>query len=220
MESELKQLIEENINNEIIFTKIYELSKKYLQITKKVKYAIIDEISSIIAEDLYMKILKGDKIEFWISYISKYYYSALNSYIKMFSPEIIDTNNNYDLHEAIIKMCNSNPESEIDYFCDSSFLNYIPNIINNILDNSRYNKEEIDYLNAKMSLLLSLTFNKCVYFKIKNPEKMYINYLYSLLKNALYKYIKENSSSEALEQNLSLLQLYTLSIGDIYEQHR
>lgn len=220
IENKIKRLIAEDINNPEIYKNIYDLCYLFLMRRHYVDYPFqADEVATIMAEDLYMRILKTDNtISSWLGYISKYYHMAIRYWRKINSSEIIDTTNDYDMREAILSMSSSLGMQDEDYriVIDMMFFDSIPGMVDSVLENSRYFPDTLEYSEAKYTILVSLcrgvfTDSGC---SINNTE--YIHLLYNIVRSKILDIINKNISRDTSD-SLTLLQLYTLSNADINE---
>jgi len=219
IEKELKVLVEKDVKNPEVFNKILELCYTYLMRRKIV--ATSDDaldVATIMAEDLYMRVYKGKThINSWIGYISKSYHSGIRQWRENFSTEIIETNDNYELGNAIMQMCYSMPTSE-DYkiIADFSFLEQIPETVDSVMKDSKYYEYTKSYLNTKLTLLISLNKGKFLKYNLDSSESNYARLLFAVVKNKICENIRINNSSDTMG-NLSFLQLFALSDNDSLE---
>lgn len=217
MENELKALIEKDVKNPDIYNKIYKLSEYYINWRKLLNNnSDVEGVATIMAEDLYMKIYRGGTIESWIGYMRLYCKAAIRMYRKMTSSEIIDTTTDPNLAEGIVLMSTSYPESfEDDIITNKLYFDNIPNIIDNFMENiSRYPKYTKEYMNSKLSILLSINAKKFISYNLDDSSLAYTRLLYNIVLNKLLNNFKDNNVKRA-SNSFSLMQLYTMGNADI-----
>jgi len=210
MESELKRLVAEDVKNPEIYNKIFELSKSFIIRGKYVSnFTNVVDIATIIAEELYLKIYNGGKIDYWVAYIGKTMPAYIRIWKKLYGSEIIDTEDNFEMSNAILSMSfsnNNNYSSVTDY----DFINYLPNIINNVLNEIKYYKDTKPYLNIRLSLLLSFIKGDFVSYNLSDIESSYARFVFSVVKEIIKDNLRENNVIDNDLGELSILQLYTL----------
>lgn len=219
MEKRIKVLLEErNIEDPDIYQSIYDLCLEYLVRNKKLQhYSDAEEVAMIMSEELYIKVLKGGSIVSWIGYIFKSYQAFIRIWRRMNSSQIIDVSFNNDLKDAIILMSSSiNNTIEYQKVIDKAYLESIPEIIDNVVKKSRYIINTREYINARLSILLSLLYGRYISYGQCEEDKMYTNILLSIVKARVVESVSI-PSNDYETSGLSLLQLYTLENNTMQE---
>lgn len=221
IEKKLKTTLEsKDLSDPEVYTCIYELCFGFMSRNKKMSsYTEAEEVATIMAEELYLKLMRGGSIISWLGYISKSYQAYIRMWRWMNCSEIIDTVDNLEIREAILSMSLSiNNSLEYQKVSDKSYLESIPGLIDNILSRSRYVFGTREYIDAKLSILLSLISGKYISYGQNESCKMYTSILLQFVKSEIAESIainKENSPT----QGMTILQLFTLEnagIGDNY----
>lgn len=216
MENELKALIEKDPKSPEVYNKIYKLSEYYLNWRKLLNNSHdVEEVATIMAEDLYMKIYRGGSIGSWIGYIRLYCKAAIRIWRKMTSSEIIDTSNDICLAESIVLMSTSYPKSfEDDRIIDEMYFDNIPQVIDTIMENiSRYPKYTKAYMNCKLSILLSINAGRFISYNLDKESLSYTRLIYNVILNNILKEFKMNNVKRA-DNSLTLLQMYAIGNAD------
>ena len=223
IENELKQEIEKDRTSEKVYNLIFELVYRYLLRTKKVQNASdLEGISTIAAEDLFMKIYGGGEIRCWIGYIAKTIICSIKNYRSMTDTQIIDATNDSDLRDGVIRMSTSSAENiiekrsfEFDRVLDSLFCESIPNTVDKILSKiCRFNEYSAEYYIIRSAILVTfITDNKVDDFMI--PDELYPYYLFvtSVLRDKLKLEMDKDFSNSNLFGSLNQVQVETMSGG-------
>ena len=197
MESRLKKLVDNDINDPKVYNAIYDLLYNFL-IRKKLlnSYQDYEEVSHIGAEHLYMHILNGAKITSWLGYINLSYMSYINRYKRFYRSELIDTNSNPELADAIVTMSASSAlqnNIDLETIVNMQYIEKsITNTIKEVLNLSRYVEYSKEYYDAMLSLLLSIINGNLVIYGDRK-EKSYINILYVLTKDKICRCIGQGN---------------------------
>ena len=213
IEDKLKQLIEEDINNPEVFNTINKLI--YLHIKRR-KLVSCDrdaqEIDILMAEDLYMKILRGEPLYSWLGYISKACIGYIRKYRKMNSSEIIDTTGNYELMESIIQLSSASYDmSQKDYntVIAKMSLNNVTEIVEGTIEKvCRYDRFSSQYTNFVISAYISIIKNEACTIFLDESESMQFRIIFAKVKEAI-----QNSYGDSFSisnQGYSIMQLYTM----------
>lgn len=218
-EEELTKLVNENRNNPEIYKKLHAITFNYLYNVLKPGSELYDydTIACDIAADLFLRIRKGAKIEYWLNYISrtlKMYY--LRDYQKKNWSVIIDTTGSATLEEAL-KQCfidNSTNSSPINNSLNVIYLEQFEKILNKVLYNSKFNFNSKERVNLQISILLTLLKGENTYFHIEEYLYPYIPIIIAQLKTEII------NSGLFIEDNvLSTLELDPLNINDNLEEN-
>lgn len=218
IEKDIKNLIEEDINNPEVYNKIEELSYLFLMrnhLMSTGKSAA--DVAQLIASDLYLKICNGKEIISWIGYINRSYHAYIREYNKINKSEVINTEGDYDLETGIINMSMSSTASNVIEFnrvIDNEYFDNLPKIVDGIMKKSKYREFTGDYNNARLSIVLSLSAGKFINYGMSTAESMYVRMLYSLTKDKILHNINEGKDNR-YTGGLTLMQLFTLSNANI-----
>ena len=218
IESELRDLIEKDINNPEIYNKIKELAFRYMKRSKKMNNnEETDEVATLAAEELYMWILNGHRIYNWICYISRCIPRYIIMYRNMTSSEIIDVDGDPMLEDSIVTMSTSGSEdmnySKYNEISDIICLEYIPELVNSILERiCRYSQYSSEYLNIYISIIFSLADNNNFHTLFLSEEIIpYCRLMFNIVKDKLYCELKSlYSSNENQYSNYTVLQLIAM----------
>ena len=218
-EEELTKLVNENRNNPEIYKKLHAITFNYLYNVLKPGSELYDydTIACDIAADLFLRIRKGAKIEYWLNYISrtlKMYY--LKDYQKKNWSVVIDTTGSATLEEALQKcfIDSSTRTNPINNSLNVIYLEQFEKILNTVLYNSKFNFNSKERLNLQISILLTLLNGKNTYFHIEEYLYPYIPILIAQLKTEII------NSGLFIEDNiLSTLELDPLLINDNLEEN-
>lgn len=224
VEKQIKELIAEDVSNPEIYDKIYKLMCMFLNYKKLVSdYSDVDNIALLAAEDLFLKLQRGVVITSWIGYINRCYHAYIRMWRKMSSTEIIDVTTDRKLEEAIIEMCSASSSSESirqDYnrIYDYEYLENIPKIVERVLGSSKYIKDTSEYLNAYLSILLSLQKHEYISYNQTEDNKRYTRLIYNKTCDMITENVKTLASCVDEDGRMSLLQLHALSNADIISE--
>ena len=214
IEKKIKLLIAEDIENPEVYTTIYDLSFRFLRRKSLMNsYSDAEEVAHIMAEELYLKVYRGGTITSWIGYINRSYHAYIRIWKKMNGSELIDTSNDYELEKAIVYMNSSiRTMSEYQEAMDNVYFESIPKAVDYIMSKSKYNEDTLEYMNSKLSILLSLCSNKFISYNQRIEDEMYTRILYVATKDHIAKSINvETSETGELNGGLTMMQLFTLS---------
>lgn len=194
IENEVKSLAEGNIENPLLYKRIYDLVYYFLRSKRALNYAQdYEEVAAIGADDLYMKLFKGGHITSWLGYINLSHRTYILTYYKKYRSEIIDTTDNPDLADAITVMSASSALQNNSNFDSVLNLSYIGNCliksIDEVLDNSPILNYTPEYYTAKMSILLSILNKSFIMFGSNWHDRNYIHLLYVATKDEITKTI-------------------------------
>lgn len=219
IEKDIKRLIEENgVEDERIYTKIFELSYFFLRRNKLMSTPKeAEDVAYTIAEELYLKIYNGGEIYSWIGYINRSYQAFIRVINNMNRSEIIDTSSDYELREAIVSMSTSNNNNESQRrTLDKIYFESLPLVIDNVMNRSIYDKYTSNYLNSKLSILLSLQSGNFIsYNQEEIKDEMYTRMLYVKVKDKIVEAVALYTRED--DDNSNLMNLFNLSILDNLE---
>lgn len=222
IEKQIKVLIEEDVTNPEIYNKIYDLAAYFLRWKKAVPEYDIDGVASIVAEELYLKVYNGAEIISWIGYLSRFYHAAIRVWRKMNSSELIDATDNYELAQGVIMMSTSGSLTDTESYqkvFDNLYFDSLPLTIDSVMEASRYAEYTKEYMNARLSIVLSLCSNKFISYNLSKSEEMYTRMLYNLAKDRIVENVKDNNADDHFLSSMSLMQLFTLSNANISDNY-
>jgi hypothetical protein len=173
----------------------------------------IDEISYEYAGDMYIKIINGFRVQYWLSYTSKVIMRYIKSYKSNYSPQIIDATGNPELSEAILDISYSSSKGFKEDWDNSINKIYIKDLIPFIRSSfnrhSRYVIGTKEYHNLYLSVLLSFTRGQEVYYDLTEETVEYLSFLITKIKLDIIKNIKETIIPDT-ENLLGMSQLLML----------
>ena len=202
IEKEIKVLVKTDVTDPKLFDLIRELCILWLYRNQKCNsYADAEEIGTILAEFLYLRLYEPDKqqVHSWIGYIANSYQYAIKEWRKTQASEIIETKGNEKLEKAVLQMCAGSTidNEDISKMYSWGYLNNLSGVINSVMGG---------YLNAKISLLLSIQNDRLVCFGLGEADAMYLRMLYRVLCDRLMVELKP----EIKDDSLTLLQDFIL----------
>lgn len=213
-EKELNEIVDKDCRDPKIYKYIHDITFNYLYNVLKPGSDLYDYeiISCDIAADLFMRVINGTKIEYWLNYISKIlklYY--LRDYQKKNWSAVIDTTGNNDLEQSIQSCCMSSTDSKesVDKTLNILYLEQFEYILNKVMYNSKFSYNSKERLNLQISVILTLVKNKPTYFHIDDSLKPFINIVISQIKNEII-----HSGLFIQDNVLDTLELDPLQIND------
>lgn len=221
IENELKLEIERDRTSDKVYLLIYELVYRYLMRSKKVRGTTdMEGVSTIAAEDLYIKVSKGGEINYWIGYIARTIISSIKEYRSMNDPQIIDTTDDSDLRDGVIRMSTSRSEEiiekrSIDYerVLDSMFCESVPKTIESILRKiCRYNEYSEEFYKIKTAIMVAIITDGVVDdFMIDKEFYPYYRFMFSVLKDKLKIEMDNDFEHNGLMSTMTQVQVETMA---------
>lgn len=215
IEDQIKDMIKEDVKNPEIYYKIWDLAYFWLKRNKKMSYDNeAREVADLIAEDLYLKVYMGKPVYSWIGYIAISYISYIKMWRKENTTEIIDTRESPEVAETLIEMSTSSnisSQANYDLILSEVYLNEMSEVINSVLEESRINIDTKDWLNARITLLLSLERGEYIPYRLTEENSQYCRMLLTKIKDKIHKDLTVNFKNYT--SNLTPLQLFTLEGG-------
>lgn len=174
-EQKVKELIRSDKNNPEIYNLLQQMILFFLKRKKAPGGAArIEEISYTMAGDVYMKILQGDEIEYFLGYFEKKYreyfkdYYEVEKYMVPFDPILDDPvyfkqlSGTKDYSESLNRV----------------YLEKIERVIDKVMEKGcRYPYNSYEYLNIKLSLMISLLRGEVFRFHVGVEEEFDIKML-------------------------------------------
>lgn len=184
--TEYEQLIKKQItqdrNNPEIYNNLQKMIYMFLrrkQVGKSPEE--VEEVSYTFAGDIYMKILSGDEIEYYLGYLERKHKEYFREYYRMsrFNEPYDPTYDDSKVQEV---------QDYRDYenrALNKVYLQNVDRIIDKLLRNSKYKYNSKSYINLKLSLALSLLNDRIVVFHLSKEEEEYLKFLTILFYNEI-----------------------------------
>lgn len=182
IEERLNYLVENDIENEEIYTLLKRLAYIYINQNKYVYgYSGIEDVCHDVAADTWMAVLNGRRIHAWIYYIGRMIKLSYVTRQRNIEHEIIDASDNIELKEGIKRMCASSSIScinDFDIMERNLMLDNIGNTINETMNHIKFKRGTREwsqiYLNVSMNLLNELDNKPYSYLRIDDNLKPYV----------------------------------------------
>lgn len=205
IERQIKELIATNPDDPNIYSLIYRLCKLYLMRYRKVNNEeSADEVANLMASDLFYK---RTEIYSWCGYIKNWYMQYINKWKKEYQKEIVDCVGKPKREEVVIRMscASAIDDHSIGNICMKSVMQGIPYLVNKALDASTYYVDTKEWLNAKLSLYLSLLHNRYISYNQTEENEGYTRMLYRAIMDEI-----ENELYSDEDRSLSVMKKYAL----------
>lgn len=180
IEKDIKKMLEEDFNNPDVYPLILELSHLWLM-RNKILFNSEDayEVAVLMSEDLY---LKREKVISWIGYISKSYRRYVDEWLKV-QPQIVDASENEPIEKLIIQMSAGSAldNNDISEIYTADYLRTLPKVVDGLLEDSKFYRDTREFLNSKITLMLSLKNGKFTRFGLSEIDANYVKVLYRIL---------------------------------------
>ena len=202
MEQYIKDMLEEDPDNPKIYDRIFVLCKCFLMRNKFLNTEEdSDIVANLMATDMYMKRLE---IKSWNGYVSYWYRNYIDIWRRRYCPKIIDcTGKHSDLEEPILRMsCGSSMDNpDISNIYMRSVIEGIPRMIDRALDASTFYPDTKEYLNARISLMLSVANSRFISFNQTEEDENYTRMLYRILMDEIISelYSEEDKSFNVIK---------------------
>lgn len=213
IEARLTELVETDIHN----GEIYELLKQLAFIwvfQNKYTYGYSDaeSVCHDVASDTYMRVLSGRTvITKWMYYIGR---SLKLSYVanqRKLEHEVVCTDGNPQLREAIIDMCAGSSKSINNTFNavqKISFLENIDSLIRKAVNTTKFKQFSKEWWVIYTSVCISLQSDKIVYFRVDDRLKPYVQYVYNKFKDMFSKSEFMEPEFDTVDEDLPALLFY------------
>ena len=221
LENRIKELIAEDIDNPDIFYAIKDLALAYLKRYKKMSWGDeAEEVSLLIAEDLYLKVYQGKPINMWIAYISRSCMGYIREYRRMTGTEFIDTTGDPILEDALVTMniggsydsASGRVYRELE---NIESLGILANVIVGVMDRSRYRRYTAEYYNSHISILASILLGRRTEFQLDQVQSMYLGILLAATTDAVRETLIYLNQEDPLFGGGSLMAMFSLSQLDV-----
>ena len=178
----IKQQISQDKNNPEIYNNLQKMIYMFLrrkQVGQSPREA--EDVSYTFAGDLYMKILSGDEIEYYLGYLERKHKEYFKEYYRMsrFNEPYDPSYDDSKLQEVQDYRNYENRTLNKVYLQDVNL------IIDKILEKSKYRHNSKSYVNLKLSLALSLLNDRVVAFHLSKEEEEYLKFLTILFYNEI-----------------------------------
>ena len=133
-----------------------------------------EDISFMIAGDLYMRIVNGEDFSYFLGYLEKIYKEYLEKFYEGYKNQV-QLDPSIDVNHEIL----GNP-TVFDYYRlnNKVYLKEIYRVIDELMDEScKYKRQSRDYLNLKLSLVLSLLREEITNFHLGPEQTFYLKLL-------------------------------------------
>lgn len=217
IENHVKEMIAEDVNNPEIFFEIKRLALVYLKRYKKMTWGSeAEEVATLIAEDLYLKVSKGTTIYMWIGYIARSCMGYIREFRRMTETEFIDTTGNPVLEEAVVTMSiggsyDISSGRVLQQLENSESLSIIPNTIVRVMNRSRYREYTSAYCNSHISILLSILNERKTEHNLSESESAYFSYLLADATDSVREVLMDMYNDNKLFSGGSLMAMFSLS---------
>ena len=186
-ESKIKEQIEEDVNNPELFLNIQRVTGYFLR-RKKACHCAGDyaDVACHIAEDIYMDLLEGKRFTHLYGYLNRIYRTYVIEYYKDYGPDVISFDEHIKLKDIV-----RDPAAYMNNYLNNRFyLLEIGKVVDQtMLDSCKYTYNSKDYINLKVSLLLTTLRGDNSYFHLDEAQSYYLN----LMKVNLYSQIRKES---------------------------
>ena len=165
------QMSVEDKNNPEIYNELYKLIKQML-LTKKLKIndKDIDEISYTMAGDMYLKIIDGNFFKHPTNYIEKTYRRYID--IQCNPKDLIDVDTVSSM--LLEKEYFSSFTEDLNNTIIRVYLEDIQILIKQLLTECPIKEDTIDYMNFKVSIILSLLYGDIRLYHLDRSYKPYV----------------------------------------------
>lgn len=185
-ESEIRKLVESNPQDPEIYNKLQEMVRMFL-LRKKASDSSreIEEVSYTIAGDMFMQIINGEKIDYYLGYLDKIYrpyfkdYYDSRKYLEPYDPSL-------DGKRVLRRFTTTQDYSKV---VNKVYFEEVDKIIDQVMEKCcKYRKGTSTYLNLKLSIILSLRSGSLVPFHLSKEESFYLR----ILVISLYRKIRKS----------------------------
>jgi len=205
----IDKLIDEDPSDPEIFKNLQDLIFFWLLRARKMtKKNEAHDVATEMAGDLYMKIIDGFRVNYWLSYISNYYYDYTKSYRqnnhKQYfnfegDPEVVYTM--AELFSGSFGLCDFNQVS-FSEVSNLDFIEYLPVAVKDtVKKESRYKNNSVLNLNLNLSLLISLIRADVSSFRFPPNDYNYIKLLKNRFKTLLITDLQDMAGSSSCYYN-------------------
>ena len=182
IEKELTDLVKTDIHNSKIYELLVKLARIYiLQNRFTTGYKDVEAVCHDVASDIYIKLLNGAEIKYWIYYIGKCIKLSYVPKQKNLEHEVIDINTNSvvdsELQYAVVNMCTSSAQSDrvdLNKVQKLLFLQNIDGLIRETLSHTKFKEHSLEWYQLYTNVCISLQKGTITYFRIDDSLKHYV----------------------------------------------
>lgn len=185
----IKSQIKDNRRNPEIYTNLQKMIEMFLR-RKKVCKTTKDyqDMSYLLAGDIFMKIINGEDISYYLGYLEKVYRKYAHQYYKDNSSEIIEYDDSTNVEELLYGYRSS---YAYEYIGNKLYLENIGKVIDQIMYQScKYDPESSAFNNLKLSLILSILRNQEVSFHLNHEQTFYLKMILTNFYDKILKDVK------------------------------
>ena len=192
IEARLSKLQDENPQDPEIYELLVQLTANMLRSQNWLLADIdFDNVSHDVAADLYMYVYTQKyHIEFWRAMAYRLIkFCHVKKQRKIAMTQVFDTYNDPTRRELIFKTCTSytnSYEKEAAVAENKAYLSDIRLVIEEVLNNSKFNKSSSDYLNLYTSVCLSLLKGEDTYYHLNEGLHPYVRILVESVKQKIF----------------------------------
>ena len=184
-EQTIKDLVKKDRNNPEIYSLLQEMILMFLRRKKSPGGPQeVEEVSYTMAGDIYLKIINGEDINYFLGYFDKKYkeyfkdYYESGRYTEPYDPSIND--------KEVLRR--SSGSQEFSKVINKLYLKDIGKIVDKVMEKScKYKYQSKEYLNLKLSLMISILRNTKFEFHLNQEQSFYLK----LLIVAFYEEVKK-----------------------------
>lgn len=174
-EQTIKGLVKENKSNPDIYNYLQEMTLLFLRRKKPLDSSqYLLDVSYTIAGDIFLKIIDGADMTYYLGYLERIYRDYLReekAYLSKTFPfeEIYE---HTEIPELII------PPISLKDAANEIYLKKINQVIERIMKKCcKYRQRSKEYLNLKLSLVLSILRDTRTYFHLEEEQVVYLDFL-------------------------------------------
>lgn len=194
-EQTIKDLIKENRNNPEIYNLLQEMILMFLRRKRSPGGPQeLEEVSYTMAGDIYIKIVAGEDINYFLGYFDKKYkeyfkdYYEVERYTEPYDPSLND--------KEIWRR--SEGSQDFSKVLNKLYLKDIGRIVDKVMEEScKYKYQSKEYLNLKLSLMVSILRNSKFEFHLSQEQSFYLK----LLIVAFYEEVKKEGFGVSYEES-------------------
>lgn len=173
-EQMIKRMVREDISNPEIYNCLQKMILMFLKRKKAPgNCQRYEEVSYTMAGDIYMKLLEGETVDYFLGYFDRKYKEYFREYYESekydipFDPsldEYMSLGQNFgvqDFHNAINKL----------------YLEDIERVVDKVMEKCKYVKCSSAYINLKLSLMISILRNELTTFHLDEGQSLYLKFL-------------------------------------------
>ena len=174
-EQTIKGLVKENKSNPDIYNYLQEMTLLFLRRKKPLDSSqYLLDVSYTIAGDIFLKIIDGADMTYYLGYLERIYRDYLReekAYLSKTFP-FEEVYEHTEIPELII------PPISLKDAANEIYLKKINQVIERIMKKCcKYRQRSKEYLNLKLSLVLSILRDTRTYFHLEEEQIVYLDFL-------------------------------------------